>query len=101
MHFIFRKSDRLHLYTSQDRPDSLANEWATCLRNEGGAEEDYIAVEKAGPVPNGMIVTLTEDNQVEFVANPELVARKQVKESANAKLATLGFTDEEIEALRG
>ena len=75
MHFIFRKSDRVHLYTAHDGAGLLAAEWATCLRAEGGVEGDYIAVENAGPVPNGMVVTLTDGNDVAFVASPERVAK--------------------------
>ena len=97
MHFIFRKSDRVNLYTAQDRPDSLANEWAICLRNEGGVEGDYIAVENAGPVPNGMVATLTDANAVEFVANPERVAKTAKRDALAVKLkAALELTDEEL-----
>lgn len=101
MHFIFRKSDRVHLYTAQDTPGSLAAEWADCLRNEGGAEGDYIAVEKDGPVPHGMVVTLTDANAVEFVANPERVAKTAKRDALAVKLkAALGLTDEELKILR-
>tara|TARA_Y100000310_G_scaffold241755_1_gene245811 strand:- start:251 stop:544 length:294 start_codon:yes stop_codon:yes gene_type:complete len=95
MQYIFRRRDSVHLYTAQDRPGSFANEWAACLRNEGGAPEDYVVVERSGPVPAGMVPAL-KGSRVEFVQNPKRVAR----EAARALLAKkLGLTAEEMALL--
>ena len=101
MYFVFRKSDGVILYQSYTS-EQAENEWTVCLRAEGGIADDYIRIVADIDIPSGYIATLNDaQDTVIPIEDPKLVARKQVKESANAKLATLGFTDEEIEALRG
>jgi len=95
---IFRKSDKEILYMT-DRAEQLVNEKETCLRNEGGTENDYIIVESDGPIPNGMVPSLTPDNQVEFIPNPKIVAKNAARAKLATKLRALGITDQEIELL--
>jgi len=100
MYCIFRKSDKVILYITYTIRQ-LANEKAACVSNEGGVDDDYLVVEAAGPIPPGMVPTLNDSNEVIFVLTPTIVARNAAQASAQTKLQALGFTDEEIKALRG
>ena len=100
MYFIFRKSDKAILYITETA-EQLANEKAACLSNEGGVDDDYLVVEAAGPIPPGMVPILSDSNAVTFGLTPTIVARNAAQASAQTKLQALGFTDEEIKALRG
>mgnify|MGYP003137277958 CR=1 FL=1 len=66
----------------------------------GGDINDYGAVE-ASVKADDEIWVVSEDGSVSSVANPVTVTRKSAQASAQMKLQALGFTDEEIEALRG
>jgi hypothetical protein len=99
MHFIFRKSDGVILYTPATARQ-FENEWAACLANEGGTADDYEVVEADGPIPRGTLPTLVE-GVVTFPRHPEMVARDATMTVLRDKLKNLGLTDDEINALRG
>ncbi len=98
MFYIFRKSDGVILYTPATQRQ-FDNEWAACLRNEGGVAADYVVKEANRPaiVPGDipLVATLVQD-QVVFVPNPIGTARAAVRQSARDKLRALGLTEEEV-----
>ena len=98
MHYIFRKLDKVILYTP-GTARQFENEWEACLRNEGGVAEDYVVVEAEGPPPPGMVPSLTPDNQVEFIPNPKIVAKEKARARLSTKFRALGLTDAEIRLL--
>jgi len=99
MYFIFRKSDKVILYTPETA-EQLASEKAACLRNEGGVDEDYLVVEASGPIPFGMVPTLSDGNAVTFVLTPTIVARNAARLTLAAKLqSVITLTPEELQVL--
>ena len=97
---IYRKSDKLIVGTSTP-PQPVGVEIQNVLNSElGGDINDYGAVE-ASVKADDEIWVVSEDGSVSSVANPVTVTRKSAQASAQTKLQALGFTDEEIEVLRG
>tara|TARA_Y100000310_G_scaffold55555_1_gene50918 strand:- start:894 stop:1205 length:312 start_codon:yes stop_codon:yes gene_type:complete len=99
MYFVFRKSDSVILYQSYTAQQA-SNEWAACLRAEGGDAGDYIRIEAEVDIPAGYVATLNDaQDTVTAVEDSRITVRRQNQESGWAKLRVLGLTDDEIEAL--
>ena len=97
-HVIYRKSDRLYAGICWP-PQPLATEINNVCNSElGGVPDDYAAVEVAN-IPRGYIPVISESGEVTFTENLKLVARREAKTAAVAKLKALGLTDDEINAL--
>ena len=97
---IYKKSDKMIVGTVAP-PQPVDLELQSILNSElGGDLDDYGTVE-ASVKADDEIWIVSEDGSVSSVANPIIVARKAAQASAQMKLQALGFTDEEIEALRG
>lgn len=101
MHHIFRRIDRVWLYTAATL-EQFDNELSACLRNEGGTLSDY-AVVKDSPdrIPPGMVPELQPGDTVGYVLSPVMVARDLVRTSLGVKLqaAGLDLTDGEMALL--
>ena len=105
---IYRKVDKLvagHVFprkTAEQTEHAVTVEIGNVCQSElGGMPSDYDTIEVEQALKPGFEAVINEENQVEFIEDPRVLARNQVKDSTNAKLMALGFTDEEIEALRG
>ena len=99
MYFVFRKSDGVILYQAHTA-NQAANEWAVCLRAEGGVAADYVRITADIDIPSGHVATLNDaQDTVTAVEDPRLVAQRTNQESGKAKLKVLGLTDGEISAL--
>ena len=105
---VYRKSDKLvaglvfaRRTPEQDSHAITVKIDSICNSELGGIPSDYDTIEVEQALKPGFEAVINEANQVEFIEDSIAVAQQQAKESANSKLVALGFTDEEIEALRG
>jgi hypothetical protein len=104
---IYRKSDNLvagHVFsrrTTEQSEEALAVKINSICNSElGGIPDDYATIEIEQALRPGLEAIVNGANQVQFIEDPRVAAQNEVKASVNAKLAALGFTDEEIEAFR-
>jgi len=98
---IFRKSDRVHLYTVQDRAGSYDTEFAACLRNEGGAADDYIIADlDSGYIPQDMAAVLADDlRTITFKKTPERVASDKAVSLARKELIDMGISERSVKTI--
>lgn len=98
MIYIFRKSDSLFVGLVNP-PHSADVELSNIVDSElGGAVDDYIVIE-GDMAPSGEMPVMA-GNRVNFILDPEVVAKGSLRNSGRAKLIALGLSAEELVALR-
>ena len=81
MHYIFRKSDGIHLGTVH-RPDLVQFQFDQTVNNEGGTAADYVIVEGVEPADRrGLEPHLSEAGTLEFVATAYALEEQALKTS--------------------
>ena len=94
MHYIFRKSDGIHLATAH-RPDSVQSQFDQTVNNEGGTEADYVIVESMESADSRSLEPhLSEAGALEFVATASAL-----EEQAEKTAYLAGTTDEKLDIL--
>ena len=107
-HVIYRKSDRtvagvvFDRKAEEDTLKALAVEIQNILNSElRGRESDYGHAPFSGAIPEGKVISISQENTVEFTDDRVHIAREAARLSGLTKLKKLGLTTEEITAIMG
>ena len=97
MYCIFHVPTQTYLYGASSR-QQIDNEMVACVSNEPEDPAEYKIFEIPGEPPEGQIPGLSNTGTVRYIDDPKEIRRRAAKDSFNARMKTLGFTEAELSA---